>query len=206
VVDPEVALRGLVGDARARRLVHRLDDAGREFAAEHFEESRKILVPLVKEAPGLPEGRELLGLSLYRMGRWKEAIDNLEIFRELTGSTEQHPVLADCHRALGHWTDVEFLWEELGGVSPSSALVAEGRMVLAGAKADQGDVAGAIAILEDGWRLPKKPRPHHLRRAYALADLYERAGRNPRARQLFTWIANHDPDLADVTARVRSLS
>jgi len=114
------------------------------------------------------------------MGKWKDAISHLEVFRELSGSTEQHPVLADCHRALGHWRDVEFLWSELGEASPSSALVIEGRIVLAGAKADQGDVVGAISILEDGWRLPKKPRLHHLRRAYALADLYERAGRTPQ--------------------------
>ena len=205
-LDPEVALRGLVGDARAKRLSRRLHDAGRAFAADRFEEARKALVPLVKEAPELPEGRELLGLSLYRMGKWRDAIENLEAFRELSGSTEQHPVLADCHRAMGHWSDVDELWAELGEVSPSNALMIEGRIVLAGAKADQGELPAAIAILEDGWRLPKKPRPHHLRRAYALADLYERAGRSPRARQLFVWIANHDPDLADVTARVRSLS
>jgi len=160
----------------------------------------------VKEAPELPEARELLGLSFYRMGKWRDAIEHLEAFRELAGSTEQHPVLADCHRAMGHWTDVEELWIELGEVSPSTALIIEGRIVLAGSKADQGDLPGAIAILEDGWRLPKKPRPHHLRRAYALADLYERVGRSPRARQLFVWIANHDPELADVTARVRSLT
>ena len=206
VVEPKIALRALVGEERARRLARRLDDAGRAFAAERFDESRKVLVPIVKEAPDLPEARELLGLSFYRMGKWKDAISHLEVFRELSGSTEQHPVLADCHRALGHWRDVEFLWSELGEASPSSALVIEGRIVLAGAKADQGDVVGAISILEDGWRLPKKPRLHHLRRAYALADLYERAGRTPRARQLFGWVAKKDPELADVAARVRSLS
>ncbi len=206
VLAPEVSLRRMVDDQRARRLARRLKEAGKAFESERFDECRKVLVPFVREVPTLAESRELLGLSMYRMGRWKEAITQLEAFRELSGSTEQHPVLADCHRAVGHWADVEELWTELGEVSPSSALMNEGRIVLAGARADQGDVPGAIRVLEDGWRLPKKPRPHHLRRAYALADLYERVGRNPRARQLFTWIANHDPDLADVTARVRSLN
>jgi tetratricopeptide (TPR) repeat protein len=147
-----------------------------------------------------------MGLVRYRLGQWKEAIDDLEMFRTLSGSTEQHPVLADCHRALAHWADVDELWAELGDASPSADLVTEGRIVVAGAAADRGETAAALRILEQGWKLPKRPRPHHLRRAYALADLYERGGRSPRARELFRWVADHDPDLADVRDRVRSLS
>jgi len=146
-----------------------------------------------------------MGLVLYRLGRWKEAITQLEAFRELSGSTEQHPVLADCHRALGHWDDVATLWAELGEASPSAELVVEGRLVIAGSHADRGELATAIRILEQNWRVPKRPQPHHLRRAYALADLYERAGRTPRARELFRWVAEHSPDLADVKARVKAL-
>ena len=53
---------------------------------------------------------ELFGLTLYRLGQWKDAADHLEAFRELSGSTEQHPVLADCYRALGRWNDVDAMW------------------------------------------------------------------------------------------------
>ena len=115
-------------------------------------------------------------------------------------------MLADCHRALGHWADVDVLWEELGEASPSAELVVEGRIVVAGAKADQGDLTSAIRLLEQNWRPPKRPQGHHLRRAYALADLYDRAGRAPRARELFSWVQGHAPDLADVRARVKALS
>ena len=38
------------------------------------------------------------------------------------------------------------------------------------------------------------------------ADLYDRAGRTPRARELFGWVATHAPDLADVRDRARTLS
>ena len=69
-----------------------------------------------------------------------------------------------------------------------------------------GDLTTAIRLLEQNWRPPKRPQPHHLRRAYALADLYDRAGRTPRARELFSWVAGHAPDLADVRARVKALS
>lgn len=205
-LDPHQALVVACGERRGTRLARRLDEAAEAFADERFDEARRILTTLVREAPGVAEVRELLGLTYYRLGRWSAAIDQLERFRELTGSTEQHPVLADCHRALGRWDDVEELWRELGEQSPSSALVTEGRIVRAGALADRGDLAGAVRELEKGWRPPKRPRPHHLRRAYALADLYERAGSPTRARELFAWVARHDPDLADVTERVRSLS
>ncbi len=58
----------------------------------------------------------------------------------------------------------------------------------------------------EGARAPgKKPQEHHLRVAYALADLHERAGDLPRARELFTVVATNDPDLGDVAARLRAL-
>ncbi len=195
-----------MGESRGTKGARRLADAGDAFMAERFADARRTLQPLVKEAPEVAEVRELMGVTLYRLGRWTEAVEELETFRELAGSTEQHPVLADCHRALEHWGDVDALWDELGEVSPSAELVVEGRIVTAGARADRDDLAGAIRMLEQGWRLPKRPRPHHLRRAYALADVYERAGRTPRARELFRWVAHHDPELADVRDRVRALS
>ena len=206
VEDPAVVLARLVGADRARSLNRKLNDAGRAFQAERFADARTLLRPVVKEAPSLPEGRELMGLTLYRLGRWREAIDQLELFRELTDSTEQHPVLADCYRALGRLDDVEFLWEELGDASPSSEIVTEGRIVLAGSYADDGDLARAIRTLQSGWKLPRQPGDQHLRRAYALADFYDRAGKTARARELFKWVASHEPRFADVTTRVRQLS
>ena len=203
--DPRVELVRLLGEAPGRHSGRRLDEASRAFAAARFEDARRLLAPIARDASDVAEVRELYGLTLYRLGRFKAAMRELEAFRHLSGSVEQHPVLADCHRALRRWADVEALWQELGAVSPSADLVTEGRIVLAGAKADRGDLPAAVRTLESGWKLPSRPRPHHLRRAYVLADLYERAGRSPRARELFGWIASHDPDLADVSDRVRAL-
>lgn len=206
VEDPAVVLKRLVGPDRAKSLARKLNDAGRAFQGDRFADARALLRPVVKEAPALPDGRELMGLSLYRLGRWKEAVDQLEIFRELTDSTEQHPVLADCYRALGKTHEVEFLWKELGEASPSSEIVTEGRIVLAGAYGDSGDVAKAIRTLEAGWKPPKRPGDQHLRRAYALGDFYDRAGKTARARELFKWISGHDPHFSDVKTRVKQLS
>ena len=204
--DPRSELRRVLGPERGKSAVRRFDTAAKAFRAERFKEALPLLTRLVRDAPEIADVRELHGLVLYRLGRFDAAMAELEFFRELSGSVEQHPVLADCHRALGRWADVEALWRELGAASPSAELVTEGRLVLAGAKADRGEMQAAIRVLEQGWRLPSRPREHHLRRAYAMADLYERAGRPPRARELFRWVESHDPGLADVSERVRALS
>ncbi len=195
-----------MGPQRAARLEGRLSDAATAFAGERFGEARQVLAPIVKEVPDLPEGRELYGLTLYRLGRWKEAARELDAFVELSGhSTEQHPVLADCRRALRQFSEVDRLWEELRESSPSGALVAEGRIVTAGSLADRGDLAGAVRLLSKGFRFPKRAMEHHLRRAYALADLYERSGDVPQARALFGQILRAEPEFLDTAERAAAL-
>jgi tetratricopeptide (TPR) repeat protein len=181
-------------------------DASRAFERGRFPDARRLLRPVVDEAPGAASARELLGLTHYRLGQWNAAIKELEAFRQLTGSTEQHPVLADSYRAQKRWAKVDQLWEELRDASPSADLVAEGRIVVAGSLADRGRLTEAIATLEPSVKLVKRPKPHHLRMAYVLADLRERSGDIPGARDLFEWIARHDPDLADAPARAAALA
>jgi tetratricopeptide (TPR) repeat protein len=198
-------LTRVAGPSTAPKLAQRLADAGRAYERERYDEARKLLRPLADRAPASAAVRELYGLTLYRLGRWRDAQRELEAFRALSGSTEQHPVLADCARALGQWAQVEQLWEELRTASPGAALVAEGRIVAAGALADQGRLPEAVDLLEAGTRRARRAQEHHRRMLYALADLYERAGDVPRARQLFRRVAEADPGFADVAVRLRSL-
>lgn len=206
VAETREELSKSVGARQAEKLAKVVRDAAKAFDRERYQDSRKLLVPVTERASSFAPARELLGLTYYRLGRWKQAVKELEAFREITHSTEQHPVLADCYRALGKWAQVDELWVELREASPSAELVTEGRIVAAGALADQGKLRSAIALLGDkGWKLPKAPKEHHLRRAYALADLYERAGDVPRARDLFGRIERVDPEFGDVADRLRSL-
>jgi tetratricopeptide (TPR) repeat protein len=194
-----------VGPARASRLEARLRSAAKAFERERYGEARQILRALADEAPGAASVRELLGLTWYRLGRWRDAARELEVYRQLTGAADQNPVLADCYRAQKKWARVDELWDELREASPGAALVAEGRIVTAGALADQGRLADGIRLLEKGrWRV-KRPKEHHLRMAYALADLHERAGDVPTAREVFGWVAANDPEVADVTERLANL-
>ena len=187
------------------RMERKLREAARAFDRERFDEALPKLRALARDAPSAASVRELHGLALYRLGRWSEAIKELEAFAVITESAEQHPVLADCYRALRRWSEVERVWEELREISPSSALVNEGRLVAAGALADQGQLSAAIALLAKGFKKPRNLGEHHLRRMYALADLYERSGDLSRARSLFREVALADPDFVDVLDRVRAL-
>ncbi|HET6948822.1 MAG TPA: tetratricopeptide repeat protein [Acidimicrobiales bacterium] len=198
-------VRKAVPANRVERFESRLRDASDAFRRERYEDARRMLRPLAEQAPGASSVRELYGLTLYRLGRWAQAQRELEAFRTQTASTEQHPVLADCYRALGRYAEVEELWEELREASPSAELVAEGRIVAAGALADQGRLPDAIELLEAAPKRTGRPKLHHLRIAYALADLYERAGELPRARELFGLVADSDPDFVDIQARLRAL-
>lgn len=175
-------------------------------AAEHLDEgragaARPIAQALYKRAPEVIEVAEIWGLTLYNLGKWREAIEVLEDVRDATGLPDTNPVLSDAHRAVGNYADVEFLWDELREASPSSEVMTEGRIVAAGALADQGKLSDGVQLLSKGWKRPKKPYEHHLRRAYALADLYERAGEGPRAAELFAWVAHHEPDYGDAAHR-----
>jgi len=205
IEDLTVALTRLLGQRLGDKGRSDLDAAARAYEHDRFTESLRLAARLTAQAPDVPEIRELHGLSLYRLGRWPKAIVELEAFRALAGTAEQNAVLADCYRALRRWTDVDELWEELRESSPNPAVVNEGRIVAAGALADRGDLPAALRLIEKGWRVPARPQVHHVRRAYAMADLYERSGSPVRARELFSWVRGIDAEFADVGDRIRHL-
>ena len=194
-----------VPSSTGQKLQRRLGEAADAFGNERFTEAERLLSSIERLAPGVAEVHELQGLTQYRLGRWMKALGELESFTQLTGSVEQHPVMADCCRALGWWDRAEELWLELGEVSPSPELVEEGRIVQAGSLADRGRVAEAIRLLERAPKVPRRPGPHHLRRWYALADLYERAGDLARARRVFGQILEVDRQFGDVAERLAAL-
>ena len=195
----------LLGQRKADRVVNDLAAATEAFADERLDDARRILKPLAELVPDEPTIRELNGLTLYRLGRWRLAVGELTAYAERTDSTDQHPVRADCPRALGQHPSVERLWEELGEVSPDAATVAEGRIVYAGSLADQGRLADAIKVLEGGSLGSKTLKEHHLRMRYALADLYDRAGESQAARRPFEAVVGADPEFFDVRDRLRQL-
>ena len=68
----------------------------------------------------------------------------------------------------------------------------------------QETIREVIALLEKAPDT-KRPKARHLRLWYALADLRERAGDVPGARELFERIVRSDPTLTDAPERLSSL-
>ncbi len=189
----------------ARRAQAQLAQAADAFRAGRERDAARLLRPLRDAYPDASAVRELLGLTHYRLGQYTAAAKELDAFVTLTDSVEQHPVLMDCMRAMGKYRRVDELWEELATASPSSALVTEGRIVLAGALADRGRLRDAIATLERRAGVPKRVQEHHLRLWYALADLYDRSGDIPKAREMFLRVRRYDAGFADVAERLAAL-
>lgn len=194
------------GGRRGELLADRLAHAAEAYARDRYPEARSILRGLARDLPAVAAVRELYGLVLYRMGSWSAALKELLEAHSLGDSFDQHPVIADCYRALKRHKKVEQVWEELRRAGASTEVMAEGRLVWAGDLADQGRVDEAIALLEAAVaRDLRKPRLDHLRQWYALGDLYERSGDIPKARSYFLRVATHDPEHVDVEQRLRAL-
>jgi len=186
-------------------LERRLGVATRAYERDRYLEALAELRVLARLAPEVGAIRELYGLTLYRLGRWREAAKELRAFHQLTGSFDQHPVIADCERALGRDKAVLALWDALRKQGVDREVLVEGRLVVAGMMADHGDLEGAIGLLGPGGKSLRHPDTCHLRQWYALADLYERAGDLPRARELFTRVASFSPELFDTEDRLAAL-
>jgi tetratricopeptide (TPR) repeat protein len=149
--------------------------------------------------------REALGIALYLDGRFKEAGRELAAYRRMSGRQDQNHLLADCARANGQPGKTEELVDEMIGADVAPDRVAEGLLVVAGARADRGDVDAAVAALHRVDLEPRTVEPHHLRLWYLAADLERRRGDDDAALGYLQAIATVDPAFLDVADQLSEL-
>lgn len=199
-------LRRTADGRTAAILERRMTAAAQAYERDRYKEALQAIKPIVDQVPESAAARELYGLTLYRLGRWRQASKELRLVHDLTGSLDQHPVIADCERAMGRLDRVSELWDEMRREGVDKEVLVEGRLVMAGALADAGELDQAIALLEPAGKVHRKQADVSLLREwYALANLYEVAGDLPRARELFHRVALQAPDLLDAPERLRAI-
>jgi len=193
-------------DARtSARYMERLAAATEALERDRYRDSLRMVSSVLKNLPEVGAAHEVAGLAYYRLGEWRKAVAALEEAQRLHPTPEQLPIIADCYRALRRYAKVDEVWAEIKAMSPAPAVMAEGRIVAAGALADRGDLQGALKLLLRNADAPKKVRDYHLKQWYVIADLYDRSGDVVRARHFFKRIVNVDPRYADVGDRLATL-
>ena len=180
---------------RARDLLER----GRDGAAVQAAVEARALVPRSGAA------RELLGLALYRTGRYRDALRELQAYRRITGRQDQNHLMADCYRATGAPEKAVPLVQEAMRSRIGEEARAESAVVGAAALADLGRYTEAIGLLRSVATNPKLARPWDLRVWYVAGDVLERAGRAKEAAEEFRRVVRHDSGAYDAAERLAAL-
>jgi tetratricopeptide (TPR) repeat protein len=185
---------------RAIELLEETDEpASMEAAASTAEQAKQA-------APRSPAVREVLGIALYRAGRFQEALRELQAYRRMTGRMDQNHLIADAHRALGAPDKaVDAAREAMAAAIPEESR-AEAAIVGASALADLSRFAEALALLRSLHGGADGARPFELRLWYVAGDILERAGRPGEAAAEFDRVVRHDPEAFDAAERLARLT
>jgi tetratricopeptide (TPR) repeat protein len=181
----------------------KLVDDDPELAYAHAEAARR-------RAARLPIVREAAAETAYAAGHYDTALSEFRALRRMTGTDDYLPVMADCERALGRPQAALKLAKESRHHNLDPALQVEMIIVESGARADLGQEAEALRLLErtvttfsstaEAARAPK------MRLRYAYADALLRSGNEPEARDWFAAAATLDREFeTDAGSRVTEL-
>ena len=189
-------LRGLpkdLADVVAGHLVlaGELIDTDPELAYGHAEAARR-------RAARLPIVREATAETAYAAGHFDVALSEFRALRRMTGVADYLPVMADCERALGRPQAAIKLAKEARHATLDPALQIEMVIVEAGARADLGQRAEGLRILDQAVQAvaPRRAQQRSavVRLEYAYADALLRDGQESEARTWFASAAELDVD------------
>jgi tetratricopeptide (TPR) repeat protein len=179
--------------------------AGEALEAGNTERAVTLLQQCKERASRSAVVREALGIALYLNGRFRDASRELSAYRRMSGRLDQNHLLADCARANGQLDKAEALVTEMMRADVPADRIAEGLMVIAGARSDGGDHRSALAALHRIDLEPAEVQPYHLRLWYLAGDLHEKLGETAQAANLFNSITMVEPDFLDAAERAAAL-
>ncbi len=150
--------------------------------------------------------REACGEAAYAAGEFAEALSELRAARRMNGVNDYLPVMADCERALGRPEKALALAKNPSVAKLAPELKAEMTIVEAGARADLGEVEGALRTLENAPIRSSSRADWVARLRYAYADLLLVAGRREEAIEWFHRTAGVDGnEVTDAAERLIEL-
>lgn len=138
--------------------------------------------------------REGLGIALYLEGRYGEAQRELLTYRRLSGRHDQNHLLADCARAGGKVDQAVEHVEAMIDAGVDEDRVAEGLIVVAGARLEAGEPDGALGVLRRVELDVEEPQPYHVRLWHLAARASRQAGQEAAAERWRARIAAVDAD------------
>lgn len=177
---------------RRQAALQNLEAAAEAFAEARYGKAIERAEQAKKASSANATVREILALSLYRSGRWDQALKELRTFRRISGETTHMPVEMDCLRALDRPDGVERVWHELHQLGGRPDTMREGKVVYGSFLLDSGRA-------QDAWKVvnPRKigaqPPESSLRQWYVAARVAAHLGDAGSARQLINAIASADP-------------
>jgi tetratricopeptide (TPR) repeat protein len=186
--------------ARLERAVQLLDRGDARGAAIEAGKAKEL-------APRAPAVREVLGLALYSLERFSEALSEMQAYRRMSGRADQNHIIADCLRALGRPDRAVPLAEEaLAARGVPLAAKTEAVIVAASALAEQGKFDQALGMLRRIRTRDDVAGPEVMRVWYVTANILEQAGQRREALREFRKILRHDPSAFDAAERAAQLA
>ncbi len=186
--------------ARLERAVQLLDRSDARGAAIEAGKAKEL-------SPRAPAVREVLGLALYSLERFSEALSEMQAYRRMSGRADQNHIIADCLRALGRPDRAVPLAEEaLAARGVPLAAKTEAVIVAASALAEQGKFDQALGMLRRIRTRDDVAGPEVMRVWYVTANILEQAGQRREALREFRKILRHDPSAFDAAERAAQLA
>lgn len=177
---------------RRAAVMQSLEAAAEAFASARYGKAIEHAERAKKASSSNATIREILGLSLYRLGRWEDALKELRGFRRIAGETTHMPVEMDCLRALARPDDVDKVWGELKHLGGRPDTFREARVVYGSHLLDEGKAKQAWQVVNPK-RLGEHPHEAELRQWYVAARVATHLGDNESAEQILSAITAADP-------------
>ena len=189
---------------RREATLELLASGAHAFAAGKYRQASPMLKEAKNLSPRTATIRELLGLTLYRLGDWEDALREMRTYRRLEGDTSHMAVEVDCLRALERPADVHKTWKLYRSLGGRPNADAEMRVVYGAFLLDEGQPRDAWAIVKPG-RLVKDAEEWILRQWFVAARVAIELGDGATARQLVKAIEARDagfPGISELSDQI----